>query len=77
MKLMGHPLVARPRRLALMNLYLHQVEPHIKLGDSIYEVPTSERLCKGTSKEACKNRNPNMRFTWNGGDNGSRWKKAC
>ena len=29
----------RPRRLALMNLYLHQVEPHITLGDSIYEAP--------------------------------------
>src|SRR3954464_1232840 len=35
----GQDLVARPRRLALMNLYLHQVEPHIMLGDSIYEVP--------------------------------------
>ena len=40
----GQELVARPRRLALMNLYLHQVEPHISLGDSIYEVPTSERF---------------------------------
>jgi type I restriction enzyme M protein len=27
-----------------MNLYLHQVEPHIKLGDSIYEVPGQERF---------------------------------
>jgi type I restriction enzyme M protein len=27
-----------------MNLYLHQVEPHISLGDSIYEVPSSERF---------------------------------
>jgi type I restriction enzyme M protein len=27
-----------------MNLYLHQVEPHISLGDSIYEVPGSERF---------------------------------
>jgi type I restriction enzyme M protein len=35
----GQELVARPRRLALMNLYLHQVEPHIALGDSIYEAP--------------------------------------
>jgi type I restriction enzyme M protein len=35
----GQELVARPRRLALMNLYLHQVEPHIQLGDSIYEMP--------------------------------------
>jgi type I restriction enzyme M protein len=40
----GQELVARPRRLALMNLYLHQVEPHISLGDSIYEVPTSKRF---------------------------------
>lgn len=39
----GQELVARPRRLALMNLYLHQVEPHITLGDSIYEVPSSQR----------------------------------
>ena len=27
-----------------MNLYLHQVEPHITLGDSIYEVPSSQRF---------------------------------
>jgi type I restriction enzyme M protein len=40
----GQELVARPRRLALMNLYLHQVEPHIKLGDSIYETPDSHRF---------------------------------
>jgi type I restriction enzyme M protein len=40
----GHELVARPRRLALMNLYLHQVEPHISLGDSIYETPSGERF---------------------------------
>src|SRR5215217_1656305 len=40
----GQDLVARPRRLALMNLYLHQVEPHITLGDSIYEVPPPERF---------------------------------
>lgn len=40
----GQELVPRPRRLALMNLYLHQVEPHIALGDSIYEVPSSERF---------------------------------
>jgi type I restriction enzyme M protein len=39
----GQELVPRPRRLALMNLYLHQVEPHISLGDSIYEVPGSQR----------------------------------
>lgn len=40
----GQDLVPRPRRLALMNLYLHGVEPHIKLGDTIYEVPGSERF---------------------------------
>jgi type I restriction enzyme M protein len=40
----GNELVPRPRRLALMNLYLHQVEPHISLGDSIYEVPSSQRF---------------------------------
>ncbi|MBE5452958.1 type I restriction-modification system methyltransferase subunit [Mycobacteroides abscessus subsp. abscessus] len=39
----GNELVQRPRRLALMNLYLHQVEPHITLGDSIYETPGSQR----------------------------------
>lgn len=33
----GQDLVPRPRRLALMNLYLHGIEPHIGLGDSIYE----------------------------------------
>ena len=40
----GQDLVPRPRRLALMNLYLHQVETHITLGDSIYEVLPSERF---------------------------------
>ncbi len=35
----GQELVPRPRRLALMNLYLHGLEPEIKLGDTIYEVP--------------------------------------
>lgn len=39
----GQELVARPRRLALMNMYLHQVEPHIALADSIYEVPPAQR----------------------------------
>ena len=39
----GQDLVARPRRLALMNLYLHGLEPHIGLGDSIYEVPSGRR----------------------------------
>ena len=40
----GQDLVARPRRLALMNLYLHGLEPEIRLGDSIYEVPDSRRF---------------------------------
>lgn len=40
----GQDLVARPRRLALMNLVLHGLEPHIKLGDSIYEVPDGRRF---------------------------------
>lgn len=35
----GTELVPRPRRLALMNLYLHELEPDIRLADSIYEVP--------------------------------------
>jgi type I restriction enzyme M protein len=33
----GQDLVDRPRRMALMNLYLHNIEPQINLGDSIYE----------------------------------------
>src|SRR5207247_10120817 len=40
----GNELVARPRRMALMNLYLHGLEPEISLGDSIYEVPDSRRF---------------------------------
>jgi len=40
----GQDLVARPRRLALMNLYLHQIEPQISLGDSIYETLDSTRF---------------------------------
>lgn len=40
----GEELVARPRRLALMNLYLHGIEPHIRLGDSIYEPPAPARF---------------------------------
>lgn len=39
----GQELVPRPRRLALMNLYLHGVEPHIYLGDTIYEPDRGER----------------------------------
>ena len=40
----GQELVARPRRMALMNLYLHNIEPQIRLGDSIYEPAGSERF---------------------------------
>src|SRR5665213_2255933 len=39
----GQDLVARPRRLALMNLYLHGVEPHIYLGDTLYEPDRGDR----------------------------------
>jgi len=38
----GQDLVARPRRLALMNLYLHGIDANITLGDTIY-VPPSRR----------------------------------
>lgn len=38
----GQDLVPRPRRLALMNLFLHGVEPHIYLGDTIYEPPRGD-----------------------------------
>lgn len=37
-------LVARPRRMALMNLYLHGVEPQITLGDTIYDPPTGQHF---------------------------------
>jgi type I restriction enzyme M protein len=40
----GQDLVARPRRMALMNLYLHGIEPHIRLGDAIYEPPSAARF---------------------------------
>jgi type I restriction enzyme M protein len=40
----GQDLVARPRRMALMNLFLHGLEPKIVLGDTIYETPSSERF---------------------------------
>lgn len=39
----GQDLVPRPRRMALMNLFLHGVEPHIYLGDTIYETDRGER----------------------------------
>ena len=38
----GQDLVPRPRRLALMNLFLHGLEPHIYLGDTIYEPKRNE-----------------------------------
>jgi len=40
----GQDFVARPRRLALMNLYLHGLEPEIKGSDSIYEIPDGRRF---------------------------------
>ncbi len=39
----GQDLVARPRRLALMNLFLHGLQPTIYLGDTIYEPDRGER----------------------------------
>ena len=39
----GQELVPRPRRLALMNLYLHDLAPIIKLGDTIYEPKDSRQ----------------------------------
>ncbi len=40
----GQELVQRPRRLALMNLFLHGLEPEIRFGDSIYETPDEGRF---------------------------------
>jgi len=40
----GNELVERPRRLTLMNLYLHGLEPHIALGDTIYTIPSGDRF---------------------------------
>lgn len=39
----GQDIDPMPRRLAVMNLYLHQVEPQIERKDSIYETPAGER----------------------------------
>lgn len=39
----GQDLVPRPRRLALMNLFLHGIEAKIYLGDTIYEPDRGER----------------------------------
>jgi type I restriction enzyme M protein len=40
----GQDLVARPRRLALMNLFLHGLRPTIHLGDTIDEPDRGERF---------------------------------
>ncbi len=40
----GQELVPRPRRMALMNLYLHGIEPQIRLGDSVGEPPAADRF---------------------------------
>ena len=40
----GQDLVPRPRRLALMNLFLQGLEPTIYLGDAIYEADRAERF---------------------------------
>ncbi len=40
----GNELVPRPRRLALMNLYLHGIEDGITLGDTIYAPPPGTRF---------------------------------
>ena len=40
----GKELVPRPRRLALMNMFLHGLEPVIRSGDSIYEAPDAQRF---------------------------------
>jgi type I restriction enzyme M protein len=40
----GQDLVPRPRRMALMNLFLHGIQPQITLGDAIYEPPGSARF---------------------------------
>jgi type I restriction enzyme M protein len=40
----GQDHVARPRRLSLMNLLLHGLEPEIVLGDTIYQPPSSRRF---------------------------------
>jgi type I restriction enzyme M protein len=40
----GQDLVARPRRLALMNLFLHGIQAKIALGDTIYEPDRGQRF---------------------------------
>jgi len=57
----GQELVARPRRLALMNLYLHQVEPQISIGDSIYDEPSKRRFDVVLTNPPFGNRGANQR----------------
>jgi type I restriction enzyme M protein len=40
----GNELVARPRRLSLMNLYLHGIEDGMTLGDTIYNPDPGKRF---------------------------------
>lgn len=40
----GQDIGETPRRLALMNLVLHGLEPEIRLGDTIYEAPSGDRF---------------------------------
>ncbi len=40
----GQDIGETPRRLALMNLVLHGLEPQIKLGDTIYDSPDGQRF---------------------------------
>lgn len=48
----GQELVVRPYRLALMNLFLHGINPKLELGDSIYSISTN------TNKFDCIITNP-------------------
>src|SRR6266404_5974665 len=47
----GQDLVPRPRRLALMNLFLHGVEPHIYLGDAIYAPDRDDFTIETSNKQ--------------------------
>ena len=40
----GTELVARPRRLCLMNLYLHGIESQVRIADSLYEPDNGDRF---------------------------------
>src|SRR5438876_2411130 len=40
----GQDLVDRPARMALRNLYLHNIEPQITLGDAIYQPAGAQRF---------------------------------